>query len=204
MPGIPSPFTDPSGQDIVEQEQAALIRYQGEGLFSADPESAHGQLLAVLGTGLAFARSVVYRILADANPTTAVETLDQWEDAFAIPRAPDSWDTTRRQQRLANHTRLEYGASLAQLEALFTEICRHPVTGVTGFSWVCADADAVAAGLHIFDWVVVLTDDCWGNTGAWAGYSFDTVWACNYTIQRVGPAHMQGMLSYETLYPPPP
>jgi len=201
---IPSPFTDPSGNDIVPQELQALIRYQGKGLLSADPESLHGQILGVLGTGLAFVRNLTYRIITNANPATAVETLDQWEDVFALPRAPDSWDTTRRQERLQNHCQNEAGADKSALEALFTRVCRHPVTGATGFSWIVADADAVAAGLHIFDWVVVLTDDCWSNTGVWEGYSFDAVWAAYYTIQRVTPAHMHGMLSYETLYPPPP
>ena len=157
---IPSPFFDPSGQDIVPQEQAALIRYQGRGLFSDDPESPHGQLLGVLGTGLAFARSLTYRILANANPTTAVETLDGWEDELAIARAPDSWDTTRRQQRLREYCEREPGTDIATLTALFRSICEHPAGGPNGFSWICADANAVAAGLHIFDWVVVLTDDC--------------------------------------------
>ncbi len=122
-------FRGPLGEDLVEQETAALIKQQGRGLFSDDPDTLHGQLLSVFATCLAFIRSTTYRVLSNANPTTACETLDEWEDEFGIPRAPDSQDMAWRQRRLEARIAQGGGASLSQLTALFQEITRHPTLG---------------------------------------------------------------------------
>lgn len=205
MPGIPGPFTDPiTGADYVEEETGALIRLQGKGLFSEDATSMHGALLSVFATCLAVVRDMTSRILVNACPATAIEALDKWEDVFRLPRAPDRWDTGRRQRRLLRHTTLERGASVSNLEAFFGSICEHPAGGPNGFSWICADANAVAAGLDVFDWIVVLTDDCFMGTGAWDRQNTDVIWQVLDGVGRVSPAHMHGMISYESLYPPPP
>lgn len=210
MPGFPGTLTDPiTGEDLVEQEAAALARFQGRGLFSDDKTSVHGQLLSVLGTPLAVAREAGFRALLNACPTTAIETLSKWEDVFAMFRSPDRWDTAKRQERLANHISLTNGASRTELEALFDEVVRSPTTGASGLSWVCADANALLAGLNIFQWVVVLVDDCWAMTGDWATFRTANAIApatlALYYARRVSPAHMEPMISnVATMGPPGP
>jgi len=84
-------FFGAEGEELVDEEARAIFGNLGKGWFSDDVETGHGQFRDVLACGLAMVRAYGEALLYNANPATAVDTLDGWEQQLGVPNSGRDW-----------------------------------------------------------------------------------------------------------------
>jgi hypothetical protein len=115
--------TGPVGAEgYAEQEETALRRGYGIGLFNLDRESVHGRHRHSIAAGLAIGRSYLDRLRYEAIASTSIHLLSDWERILGLREPPSAWGYEERWERIKARCREAKGNNPAVLKAVFERL----------------------------------------------------------------------------------
>lgn len=146
----------PFGGDLREQSHAVARRFEGDGIFKRDLESAHDLELLVEAEIHALGRQALDRAALDVLPDRAgEEVMQEWEDALDVPNSA-ARTLEQRRVRASMFKGLPFSPDITTLTALGKAILDSSGILGAGFgvtsvdrSWVVADDATPESIFHL-------------------------------------------------------